>query len=145
MMNMKLSIYFSLAEMTRSVTAEKMGINNELHLPEDDWIIENLETLCKSVLDPVRRFLERPVFVTSGFRCPRLNREVGGVSTSQHQYGQAADITFDGFEEDWLILVWWVMVNDHIPLDQFIVYDTFIHISWDAHPRRQFIDKRKSK
>jgi len=144
-MKMKLSIYFSLEEMTRSVTAEREGINNELHLPEDEWIIENLTVLCKSVLDPVRRFLGRPVFVTSGFRCPRLNREVGGVSTSQHQYGKAADVTFDGFPEDWLKLAWWVITNDHIPIDQFIIYDSFVHISWDSRPRRQFIDKRTRK
>lgn len=145
MMKMKLSIYFSLWEFTRSATAERLGISNELHMPEDEWIIENLETLCKSVLDPVRRFLGRPVSVTSGFRCPRLNEEVGGVSTSQHKYGKAADINFHGFSEDWLKLAWWAMTNDHIPIDQFIVYDTFIHISWASHPRHQFIDKRKSK
>ena len=144
-MKMKLSIYFSLEEMTRSVTAEREGINNELHVPEDEWIIENLTVLCKSVLDPVRRFLGRPVFVTSGFRCPRLNREVGGVKLSQHQYGNAADITFDNFSENWLKLAWWAITNDHIPIDQFIVYDTFIHISWASLPRREFIDKRKSK
>lgn len=144
-MKTKLSLYFSLEEMTRSVTAVSLGINNELHLPEDEWIIDNLETLCKSVLDPVRRFLGRPVFVSSGFRRPRLNREVGGVSNSQHQYGKAADITFTGFNEDWLKLAWWAVTNDHIPIDQFIVYDTFIHISWDSHPRHQFIDKRKNR
>ena len=131
--------------MTRSVTAERMRINNELHLPEDEWIIENLTVLCKSVLDPVRRFLGRPVFVTSGFRCPRLNREVEGVPNSQHQYGKAADITFDRLPEEWLKLAWWAVINGHIPIDQFIVYDTFIHISWDSHPRRQFIDKRKNR
>lgn len=145
MKNIDLSQHFSLVEMTRSATAERLGISNELHLPEDEWIIDSLILLCRSVLEPVRRFLGRPVFVSSGFRCPRLNREVDGVATSQHQYGKAADITFDNFEKDWLKLAWWAVTNDHIPIDQFIVYDTFIHVSWDINPRHQFIDKRTRK
>ena len=145
MMNMELSDYFSLWEFTRSATAERLGINNELHLPEDAWIIDNLSVLCRSVLDPVRRFLGRPVCVTSGYRCCRLNEEVGGVSTSQHREGKAADINFYGIHEDWIKLAWWAVTNDHIPIDQFIVYDTFIHISWDSRPRHQFIDKRRWK
>lgn len=144
-MKTNLSDHFSLLEFTRSDTAERLSINNELHLPEDEWIIKNLETLCNTVLEPVRRFLGRPVCVGSGFRCSRLNNEVGGVWNSAHQYGRAADINFSGFRDDWLKLAWWATTNDHIPIDQFIVYDTFIHVSWDIKPRRQFIDKRKSK
>lgn len=145
MKNMKLSDYFSSGEFTRSVTADRMGINNDLFISEDNWIITNLKVLCRSVLDPVRRFLNRPVTVTSGYRCARLNEAVGGVENSQHRYGQAADITFNNFEKDWLKLAWWAVTNDHIPVDQFIVYDTFIHISWNSNPRHQFIDKRTRK
>lgn len=48
--------------------------------------------LCVSVLEPLRAELGRPITITSGFRCSKLNKAVGGVEHSQHMYGQAADI-----------------------------------------------------
>ena len=48
--------------------------------------------LITKVLDPLREHWGSPIFVTSGYRCPLLNRKVGGVPTSYHLKGQAADI-----------------------------------------------------
>jgi len=40
----------------------------------------------------LRKILERPVYITSGYRCPRYNQKVGGVTNSYHCIGLAADI-----------------------------------------------------
>ncbi len=40
----------------------------------------------------LRNTLERPVYITSGYRCPRYNQKVGGVANSYHLIGLAADI-----------------------------------------------------
>jgi uncharacterized protein YcbK (DUF882 family) len=49
--------------------------------------------LIDRILDPLREKYGKPIIVNSGYRCPKLNKCVGGVSTSQHVKGQAADIT----------------------------------------------------
>jgi hypothetical protein len=40
----------------------------------------------------LRNILERPVYITSGYRCPRYNQKIGGVVNSYHCIGLAADI-----------------------------------------------------
>lgn len=85
---MKLSEHFTLEEMVRSATATANKINNTPSQAERDW----LQYLCVNVLEPLRTHMGRPISISSGYRCPKLNAMVGGVAKSQHQYGQAADI-----------------------------------------------------
>lgn len=81
--------YFTIHELTLSATASRLGIPNTPTLDET----AALTALVDNVLDPARQRLGAPVFVTSGYRSPRLNKAVGGVPNSQHQRGEAADIT----------------------------------------------------
>ena len=81
-------IYFTIEELVKSSTARRKGIPN---LPNGEQK-ENLIALVDNVLDPLRKLWGKPIIVTSGFRCAKLNRAVGGVSKSQHTKGQAADI-----------------------------------------------------
>ncbi len=85
---MKRIKYFSLAEFINSVTAKRLKINN---IPTFE-IVDNLNRLA-SYLDGIREKLGKPILITSGYRCPMLNKAVGGVANSQHQKGLAADIT----------------------------------------------------
>ena len=80
--------YFTIAEMAKSETADRRGIDNRI--PKD--LLPNVENLIDKVLDPLRSWYGRPVYVNSGYRCPELNRAVGGVGTSYHLTGCAADI-----------------------------------------------------
>lgn len=80
--------YFTIAELTKSETAERKGISN-IPLSEHK---ANLTTLVNKVIDPLREAYGKPIVVTSGYRSPMLNKAVGGVSTSQHCKGEAADI-----------------------------------------------------
>ena len=91
---MKLSPHFSLSEFESSATATAKGIDNTLKHSDVDHsrIIDNLRRLCQEVLEPLRRHLDRPVVISSGYRCKKLNQLVGGVRTSQHMTGEAADI-----------------------------------------------------
>lgn len=84
----RLTQNFSLEEMIASSTAKQKRINNTPN-PE---VKKNLEKLCKEVLQPIRDKYGRAITVTSGYRCPALNKAVGGVATSQHLQGAAADI-----------------------------------------------------
>ena len=85
---MKLSEHFKLEEFERSQTAARLHIDNRV--PGD--VVPNLKYLCEHVLEPLREHFGEPVYVSSGYRCPQLNRVVGGVWNSQHTRGEAADI-----------------------------------------------------
>lgn len=78
-----------MREMTRSATAERIGIPN---MPSF-WAQDKLKQLCEKILQPIRDRWGKPIRVGSGFRCAELNRAVGGVKNSDHIYGCAADIT----------------------------------------------------
>jgi len=85
---MNLSEHFTLEEFEHSSTAIANGIDN--HCPTT--LIPNLVNLCNQVLEPLRQHLGTPVIISSGYRCPELNRLVGGAANSQHMTGEAADI-----------------------------------------------------
>lgn len=88
MKDLSLSPHFRLAEFVKSSTASARGINNT---PSPE-VVNNLKALCREVLEPLRRHLGCPVVISSGYRSPKLNKLVGGVRTSQHMTGEAADI-----------------------------------------------------
>ena len=81
--------YFSLGEFSHSDTAVSLGIDNTI--PAE--CVAKIEHLVHCVLDPLREHWGLPIRVTSGYRCPELNDEVGGVEDSYHMEGCAADIT----------------------------------------------------
>ena len=82
-----LSNHFRLGELLRSETASKEKINEQFS--PSAKIVNNLSILCTNVLDRVKD--EFPdMIITSGYRCPTLNRLVGGVSNSQHILGEVS-------------------------------------------------------
>ena len=89
---MNLTKNFTLAEMTKSETALRHGMENEPGEKE----IGNLKLLCEKVLQPVRDHFGKGVKVNSGFRHPDVNAKVGGSRTSDHTRGQASDIEIPG-------------------------------------------------
>ena len=129
---MNLSEHFTLAEMTRSQTASRKGINNEPSVGE----IKALRLLCERVLEPVRAHYGKPVIVSSGFRSKRLNRAIGGSGTSQHTKGEAADFTIPGVSN--LAVCRWM--QDHLNYDQ-LIYEFgesgWIHVSYCQPFRNQ--------
>lgn len=85
---MNLSKNFTLDEMLFSITATNLKIDNTPGKAE----LENLKKLCTEVLQPIRDKWGKPIKVTSGYRCLKLNTKVGGSKTSDHLVGAAADI-----------------------------------------------------
>ena len=92
MPNIQLSPHFSLEEMIRT----KVDLPNQ----PGDRELSNLQLLCVKVLEPLRLKIRRPIRVTSGFRSPAVNRAVGGVPSSHHVIGCAADIVVDDLSPD---------------------------------------------
>jgi hypothetical protein len=109
---MELSPNFTLAELTKSQTAERKGIDN---YPESSHI-ENLKLLAENILQPIRDKFG-PFIVSSGYRSPELCVAVGSTIKSQHAKGQAADFEVPGIDN--LELAEWV--QDNLDFDQLIL------------------------
>ncbi len=89
---MKLTEHFTLEELTASNKAATLGIDNT-PTPE---LMPHLVALAE-MLERIRAHLGVPVIVTSGYRSKALNKAVGGVTSSDHSNGGAADIVAPGF------------------------------------------------
>lgn len=89
---MNLTPHFTLAEMTNSSTAVSRGLDNT-PTPE---ALQRL-VLTAQMLERVRAHLQAPITVTSGYRSRAVNAAVGGVTTSDHAQGLAADIVAPGY------------------------------------------------
>jgi hypothetical protein len=91
-MDMQVGKHFSLDEFTVSQEAARNGIDNT---PTKE-VIEAIEALCTQILDPLREHFGKPLVISSGYRSPKVNKLVGGVASSQHVLGEAADILVPG-------------------------------------------------
>ena len=83
-----ISEHISYKEGVYSVTATRRGIDN---IPNGEQLA-NMELLAKKVFEPLREWVSGPIKINSFFRCPELNKAIGGSSKSQHCKGQAIDI-----------------------------------------------------
>ena len=90
---MKLSKNLSLAEVTKSTTAKRLGIDNT----PDEWTIQNLKQVAINVFQPLRDAFKCPIYVSSGYRSAELNTAIGGSTRSQHVEGRAFDLDADVF------------------------------------------------
>lgn len=118
---------FSYSEFEASPTAKAKHIVNVITTFE---IRDAVKALTLSVLQPLRDIYGKPMEINSGYRCPRLNAEVGGVPTSQHVKGEAADIKTGNQTESYrLARLAKTTPSIMREIDQLIVYETFIHIS----------------
>jgi len=109
---MQLTENFHLSEFIQSRTALKRGIDN---VPHDEDTLDNIQALCEAILQPLRNHLSIPVYISSGYRSPALNRAIGGASGSQHTKGEAADIKMGSRNAKVFI-----QIKDHLPFDQLI-------------------------
>lgn len=107
---MKLTENFTLDELLESQTARVKKIHEQFDPPKE--IIDNLRVLCEDILQPFRDDWGRPVKITSGYRCERLNKAVNGVKSSAHTKGKAVDISISGLKpEDVIKMVETLIAN----------------------------------
>ena len=122
-----MSQYFTFGELTRSATADKLGIDNT---PTDETIRNNIIELM-DFLDGVREawtvkcekecWGNPAIVVNSGYRCDALNNAIGGSKTSAHSIGAAADIEpKNGKNKEFLRFLEKYLLDSHIPFDQLL-------------------------
>tara|TARA_R100001443_G_scaffold59135_1_gene69510 strand:+ start:1043 stop:1495 length:453 start_codon:yes stop_codon:yes gene_type:complete len=132
---MKLSLNFSLKELTASQTADRKGIDNT---PTEEHI-ENLKLLCENILQPTRDEWGI-ISVSSGYRSPSLCLAIGSSEKSQHAKGQAAD--FECHRVDNKMLFEWI--TNELDYDQAILEfyngtpdSGWIHVSYNKDGNRK--------
>lgn len=138
----QLTPHFSLEEMIRSSTADRLGVENVPNEKE----LENLKRLCE-VLEKVRVILNNEMIaISSGFRSERVNLAVGGVWNSMHLYGLAADFTCPSFGTVKEVCDAIAPHVKELGIDQLIYeYSDWVHLGIsDVEPRNQVFTLNKS-
>lgn len=88
--------HFRLSEILASSVADTYGISN-LPFGHAVYNIPNILPLLLR-LEHIRKILNMPIYISSGFRCPQLNKKVGGVGNSRHQYFRALDVVCEDMD-----------------------------------------------
>ena len=142
----RISKNFTLEEFTASSTAKANGITN---VPSTQQVA-NLCALVHYVLQPLRDAMGQEIKIGSGYRCPKLNAAVGGVSNSQHLTGEAADLCIDG--DKLKGKRWFDWIKAHVEFDQLIMEHNakgsyWVHVSYrvDGKNRKQVINNLLKK
>lgn len=137
----QLTSHFSLEELTASQIACRYGIDNSLP-------IELMPAMLRTVrgLERVRSVVGAPIVVSSGYRCPQLNKRTGGVPGSQHVRAEAADITAPGMTAAQLAQR--IMANaSKVEYDQLILeypaQNGWVHVSFSVAPRGEVLTKTR--
>lgn len=128
---------FTFEELEYSETAKKNEIDNKI--PQN---LENNACRLLELLQKIRDVYEKPIYITSGYRCMKLNKLVGGVSTSQHCTAEAADIRCRNNKELYNLIIQLIDAKE-ITVGQLIdEYNlSWIHISTPTHTHKNEIFK----
>lgn len=131
---MQISKHLSLAEVSRSETAKRKGINNT---PSGEHLA-NFKKLAEKVFEPIREHFKVPIHISSGYRSKELNSAIGGSATSQHCSGEAIDIDMDGSSSGVTNKDVFNFIKDKLDFDQLIwEFGTdnnpdWVHVSYES-------------
>ena len=130
-----MNLNFTISELTKSDIAIKNNINN---MPDINSL-DNLLNLVFYCLQPLRDKLNKPIVITSGYRCQQVNKLAGGVANSQHAKGCAVDFHVPGMTIQQVIDF---VKSSDIEYDQLInEYNKWVHISFAKGSNRRQILK----
>jgi uncharacterized protein YcbK (DUF882 family) len=142
---MNISEHISFTEATASQTAVRKGIDNT---PDEPTLL-CMKNTAENIFEPLRKLIsekrgvDSPITISSFFRCPDLNKAIGGATNSQHCLGQAMDleVNYPDFKKHDLFK----MVMDNLPFDQIIAEGrvgsepAWIHVSYGPRNRKEVL------
>ena len=143
---MRISKNFTLAELTKSNTATRLGISN---VPDKEGI-HKLRLLATELLQPLRNAVG-PLRVTSGYRSESLNAAIGGSNKSQHTKCEAVDLQFVKRGRMENMKIFDAIINHALEFDQIILEfggatadndsdnPDWVHLSWKVTGNRRQI------
>lgn len=132
-MTTKLTAHFALEELACTQ-------HREIDNTPPPEVVGALRTTAAR-MEEIRRLLgDRVITISSGYRCPALNRVVGGAKTSAHLTGHAVDFNCHGYGTPQKVCR--SISESRIRFDQLIEEGSWVHISFDPRMRRQVLTKR---
>ena len=100
-------------------------------------IKKNMEHLVNNVLDPLREKIGA-IKITSGYRTPAYNKQIGGATNSQHCKGEAVDLQpLHTNIDDVFALIIREFKYDQVILERNNAGSRWIHISYKIEGNRQ--------
>lgn len=133
-----MNLNFTISELVKSDIAKQYNIDNKPNLLE----LDNLLNLIFYCLQPIRDKLGKPMIITSGFRCPKLNShpKIKGAVNSSHLYGRAADFHVNGMTVQEVVNF---ILKTGIEFDELgNEYDKWIHLSYRKGDNRHKVFKK---
>lgn len=137
---MQLSENLTLAEVTKSNTAKRLGIDNN-PTPEH---LHNLKLVAQNIFQPIREHFKKPINVSSGYRSKALNDATPGSSaTSQHCSGEALDLDQDGMTTGITNKMVFEYIKNNLDFDQLIwefgddTNPDWVHVSYESNGRQR--------
>lgn len=129
--------HFTYSELFRSQVAIDNDIVNMPLFWGEIYVYFRLYSLVVYLLEPIREKFAVPMIITSGYRCEKVNKLVGGASNSQHRKGEAVDFYFEGFSKKEMTAAFFE-IAENFDFDQLIYYKKkgFIHISYSEDNNR---------
>lgn len=133
-----ISKHISYDEAVASVTGERLGIKNIPNVK----VLENMKQTAEKIFEPLRDHFNVPILIISFYRCPSLNKAVGGSKTSQHVTGEAMDLRGTGAVGNADIFHY---IKSNIVFDQMIWEfgnddePSWVHVSFSNKPRKQIL------
>ena len=127
-----MNLNFSISELCHSNVAKKYNIDNTPNIK----ICDNLLLLIFNVLQPLRDNLGKPIIITSGYRCEKLNRhpEINGALNSEHIRGYAVDFIVNKAKTEDVVnwvrkqnIKWTQLIDEHSK------NTSWVHISYNPN------------
>ena len=137
---MNISEHITLKEATKS----ELAIRRNLQNTPNEQQLENMRIVANEVFEPLRKFFNVPIGISSFFRSVEVNKAIGGSSTSQHCTGEAIDIDADIYGNLKNIDIF-MFIKNNLEFDQLIwefgndFEPDWVHVSFSAKKNRKQI------
>jgi zinc D-Ala-D-Ala carboxypeptidase len=143
------SKYLELKDVTRSLSAKRLGIDNS-PTPEH---LQNIKKIGENIYDPLVVHFKNTIGVSSGYRSAALNKSIGGSKSSQHMTGEALDLDQDGLNNGVTNKMIFDYIRENLDFDQLIwefgdsTNPDWVHVSYESSgkQRRQVLKAVRSK
>jgi zinc D-Ala-D-Ala carboxypeptidase len=139
-----LSEHITMKEATRSNTAVRFNIEN---FPSNETII-SMQAVAENIFEPLRKYINEPIYISSFYRSPELNKTIGGSTRSQHCKGEAIDID-DVYSKKFTNADYFNFIKDNLTFDQLIwefgdhKSPDWVHVSYALNNRNRILKAYK--
>ena len=125
----RISEHFTYAEVTHSNLAKGLGMNNDLPIE----LLPKIQQMADMILEHIRAHFNKPIIITSWWRCPALNQMISNNPNSQHTKGEAVDFIVKDIPNIEVAKY----ISKHLTFDQLVLEKSWVHVSFVSEGNRK--------